>query len=88
MVYDAVEYGVGDGFLADLVVPVLSVDLRGYHGRAPLMPGFDDVHQYAALLGVERLHAEVVQDHQVYAFDTLQVGQYRAFGLGYFELAH
>ena len=37
---------------------------------------------------VERLHAEVVQDHQVYAFDTLQVGQYRAFGLGYFELAH
>lgn len=88
MVYDAVEHGIGDRFFADYIVPVLDGYLRGYHGRVPLMPVLDDIHQYAARLGIERLHAEVVEDQHVDPLDALKVGQYRAFGLGYFELAH
>lgn len=76
--YDAVEHGVGGGLLADHVVPVLDGDLRCDHCRPTLMPVFDDVHQYAARLGVERLHAEVVQDKQVYTLDAFQIRPYRA----------
>lgn len=34
----------------------------------------DDVHQYALGLGIEWLHAEVVEDQQVYTLDALEVG--------------
>ena len=34
------------------------------------------------------MHAEIVEDQQVLAFDTLKISQSRAFCLGYFKLAH
>ena len=51
---DAVEDGVGEGGIADHLVPAIDRDLAGDQQRAPVVAVIDDLEQIAALLGVER----------------------------------
>lgn len=88
MVHNAVEHGIGDGLLADHVVPALDEHLRGEHGRALLMPILDDIHQDSSRLGVEGLHSEIVENQQVDTFDTLEFGDYISFRFGDLQQAH
>src|SRR5262245_61781643 len=60
IVDDAIEDGVGDGRLADDVVPAIDGDLAGDEGGAAAIALLDDLQQIAALVGGERLQAPVV----------------------------
>ena len=53
VVDQAVEDGVGDGGIADDLVPTIDRELAGDDDRAGLIAVFDDLQQIAALLGVE-----------------------------------
>lgn len=57
--YDAIENGVGDGFLVDHVVPLLHGDLGGNDRRTLLVPVFDHIEQGDPRLRVEGLQAEL-----------------------------
>lgn len=67
VVDQAVEDGIGDGGIADDLVPAVDRDLAGDDDRAGLVAVLDDLQEVAALLGVERLRPPVVEDQQVEA---------------------
>ena len=52
---DAVQDRVGEGRLADQVVPTVHGELGGDQGSAATVALLDDLEQVAALLGPERL---------------------------------
>jgi len=54
IVDQAVEDGVGQGGIADHVMPAIHRQLAGDQGRAAPVPVLYDVEQIAALLGPER----------------------------------
>jgi hypothetical protein len=62
VVDDAVEDGVGQGRLADQVVPFVDRDLAGDQRGAAAVAVFDDFEQVVALLGPERLKAPIIED--------------------------
>lgn len=64
VVDDAVEDDVGDGGLADDIVPAIDGYLAGDERCAVAVAFFDDLQQIAALVGPERLEAPVVEDEQ------------------------
>ena len=64
VVDDAVEDGVGDGRLADDVVPSVDGDLAGDEGSAVAVAFLDDLQQIAPLVGSERLKPPIVEDEQ------------------------
>ncbi len=61
VVDEAVEDGVGEGGVADDVVPSVDGDLAGDHGGAAAVAFLDDLEEIAALLGPERLETPVVE---------------------------
>ena len=61
---DAVEDGVGDGWIGDDLMPVLDRHLAGDDGRAALIAVVDDLEQVAALLAGERGEPPVVEDEE------------------------
>jgi hypothetical protein len=67
VVDQAVEDGIGDGGIADDLVPAIDRDLAGDDDRAGLVAVLDDFQEVAALLGVEWLRPPVVEDQQVEA---------------------
>jgi hypothetical protein len=56
---DPVEDGVGEGGLADQVVPAVDRDLAGDQGGAAAVAFFDDFQHVVALLGPKRLEAPI-----------------------------
>ena len=71
VVDDAVEDGVGDGRLADDVVPSVDGYLAGDERCAVAVAFFDDLQQIAALVGSERLEAPIVEDEQPHLAEPL-----------------
>ena len=65
VVDEAVEDGVGDGGIADDLVPVLDRHLAGDDGRAAFVAVVDDFQQIAALLAGERCETPIVEDQQL-----------------------
>jgi hypothetical protein len=65
IVDDAVEDGVGEGGLADDLVPLGQRQLAGDQGGGVLVSVLDDLHEIAALIGVEPLGSPVVEDEEV-----------------------
>jgi hypothetical protein len=65
VVQETVEDGVGDGGIADDLVPAIHGQLAGDDGGASLVAILDDLEQVAALLVVELLGSPVVEDEQV-----------------------
>ena len=72
VVDEAVEDGVGDGGIADDLVPVLDGHLAGDDGRAAPVPVVDDLQQVAALLGGQGREAPIVEDQQLDARQALE----------------
>ena len=72
VVDEPVQHGVGDGRIADDLVPVLDRHLAGDDGRAALVPVVHDLQQVAALLAGERRQAPIVQDQQLHPAERLQ----------------
>ena len=65
---DAVENGVGQGGIADHLVPSIDRDLAGDQQRSPIVPIVDDLEQIAALLRIEGFRPPIVDDQQTGAF--------------------
>ena len=64
-VHEAVEDRVGEGRVAEVVVPFLDRQLAGDDGGAPAVAVLDDLEQVAAVLGAQRCEAPVVEDQDV-----------------------
>ena len=62
---ETVEDGVGEGWLADEVVPGFDRKLTGDQRRAAAVTILDDLHEIAPLAGVEAVGTEIVQNEQV-----------------------
>jgi hypothetical protein len=61
VVDQAVQDGVGIGWMADKIVPAFYGDLAGQDGRAPPVAFFEDLVEVVAGAGVERLEAPIVE---------------------------
>ena len=85
-VYLPIEDRIGDGFLADQVVPFTDRDLGCDQGRTAAMAVFDDFQQVQSVLMVQWPEAKVVQDQQVGAFEPSQELVVGAGGPGRLQL--
>src|SRR5438552_10865928 len=67
VVDDAIEDGVGVGWIADQLVPFVEGDLAGDDGRAAAVTFFEDFEEVVTSGGIEGLETPVVEDEQLYA---------------------
>ena len=65
VVDEAIEDGIGEGWLADEVVPGFDGELTGDQRRGAAMAILDDLHEIASLAGVEAVGTEIVQNEQI-----------------------
>jgi hypothetical protein len=65
VVDEAIEDGIGEGRIADEIVPRFDGELAGYQRRRAAMPILDDLHEIVALASVEAVGTEVVEDQQI-----------------------
>src|SRR5436190_23436455 len=65
IVHEPIEDGVGDGGIADDLVPVLDRKLAGDDGRAAPVPVLHDLQEVAALFGEHRAESQVVEDEKL-----------------------
>src|SRR5690606_8452596 len=65
VVDDAVEDGVGDGWLTDHVVPLGNRQLGGNQGRFSPVAFFEDFQEIETLLVIERVGAPIIEDEQL-----------------------
>ena len=82
VVDQAVEDGIGDGRVADDLVPVLDGQLAGDDGRAAIMAIVHDFQQVAALLGGEGGKAPIVEDQELDPREALQQSAIAAVAAG------
>ncbi len=61
---DAVEDGVGEGGLADHLVPTADGQLAGDQSGGGAMAVLDDLQHVAALIGIEPLRSPIVENQQ------------------------
>ena len=67
VVDDAVEDGVGQGRIADQIMPAVHRDLAGDQRGAAAVAFLGDLQQIAPLLRAERFQPPVVQDQQLHS---------------------
>jgi hypothetical protein len=72
IVNDAVEDRIGEGRIADDVVPAIDRHLAGEQDRTGVVAVFDDFEQVAGLVWRERLRAPIIEDEQ---FDPAEGAQ-------------
>jgi len=65
-VQQSVEDGIGEGGLADVVMPVRCGQLAGDQSGTPVMTVFDHLHQILSLGRGDLLDAPVVEDQQIH----------------------
>jgi hypothetical protein len=68
---EAIEHGVGNGRIADRLVPVGDRELRTGDGRTKPVTVFHDPEQVGRLLGVAWPEEEVVQDGYLHSCAAL-----------------
>ena len=66
---DAVENGVGQGRIANHLVPAIDRDLAGDQQRSSVAAIVDDLEQVAALLRIERFRPPIIDDQQAGTFE-------------------
>ncbi len=76
---DAIKDRVGQGGIADYLVPPADRNLAGDQQRSAIAAVVDDLEEVAPLLGVERLRAPIVDDQQTGAFKRGQQPRHAAF---------
>ena len=72
VVNKAVEHGVGDGGIADDLVPVIDRHLAGDDGRAAFVAIVHDFQQIAALLAGERGETPIVENEEIDPCERLE----------------
>ena len=72
VVHEAVEDGVGDGWIGDHLVPMLHIDLAGYDRAAASVPIVEDLQEVAALIGRRVGEPPVVKDQELDAREGLK----------------
>jgi hypothetical protein len=65
VVDEAVEDGVGVGWVADHGVPILDGELTGDDGRAATVAFLEDFEEVVAGLGIERLEPPIIEDEEL-----------------------
>ena len=80
-----IEYGVGEGRLADDIVPGVDGQLTGQEDRAVAVTVLDDLHEVASLRASEPVRAPVVEDQQVGADELPEQARESAIAMGEFE---
>ena len=65
VVDDTVEDGIGEGWLADHLVPAGDGQLAGDQSGGGAMAVLDDLQHVAALIGIEPLRSPIVEDQQL-----------------------
>jgi hypothetical protein len=69
---EPVQHGVGDGGVADVLMPVVDGHLAGDDGRGPVVAIIDDLHQVAPLFAGQRRNRPIIEDQQVHPGQVLQ----------------
>lgn len=69
---EPVQHGIGDGGIADVLMPMIDGYLAGDDGRGPVVPIIDDFHQVTTLFGGQRGDRPVVQDQELDAGEVLE----------------
>jgi hypothetical protein len=82
---DVVEDGIGEGRLADEVMPGLDGQLAGDHGRATAISLLDDLHQIAALRCRQPVWSTVIQDQQKSFRDAAEQAGEAPVAMGQFQ---
>ena len=65
VVDDAIEDGIGEGWFADDVVPLVERKLAGNERGGLAMAVFDDLHQIAPLIGGEPIRSPIVKHQEI-----------------------
>jgi hypothetical protein len=65
VVDEAVQDGVGDGWVGNRLVPMIDRQLACHDGRAAIVPIIDDLQQIAPLLLRQRSEPPVVEDQEL-----------------------
>ena len=86
VVHQPVEDGIGEGGLADDLVPGVDGQLAGDEDRAISVSVLDDLHQVAPLRCSEPVRPPVVEDQQIGADDLAEQAREAAVAMGEFEL--
>jgi hypothetical protein len=69
---EAIENGVGDGWIADDLVPAIDRHLAGNDCRAALVTVLDDLEEVAPLIVAERFGSPIIEDEEVDPFERVQ----------------
>ena len=86
VVHDAIEDGVGVGWIADQIVPFVDGDLTGDDGGSPAVAFFEDFEKVVACCGVERFESPIVEDEQLHAAERPQDAGIAAIAAGEGEI--
>ena len=65
IVDEAIEDGVGIGWVADDLVPFIDRDLAGQNGRTAAISFFEDLVEITASATVERFEAPIIEDEEL-----------------------
>ena len=74
VVNDPVEDGVGEGWLADQVMPAIDRDLAGNQDGAAAVAVLDNFQHVMTLLGPQRLEPPIIEDQKLDAAERIRRG--------------
>jgi hypothetical protein len=86
VVDEAVEDGVGIGWVADDLVPFVDWDLAGQDGRATAISFFEDLVEITASATVERFEAPIIEDEKLDAVEAAHDASVAAVAVGQREI--
>ena len=86
VVHDAIEDGVGVGWIADQIVPFVDEDLTGDDGGSSAVAFFEDFEKVVSCCGVERFESPIVEDEQLHAAERPQDAGIAAVAAGEREI--
>lgn len=86
VVDEAVEDGVGIGWVADDLVPLIDWDLAGQNGRAAAISFFEAFVEITARATVERLEAPIIEDEKLDAVEAAHDAGVAAVAVGQREI--
>ena len=72
VVHQPIENGIGEGRIADDLVPMFDRELAGHHGRAAAVPILHDLQEVAPLFGGHGSKSPVVEDQKFDASQALE----------------
>ena len=86
VMYEAIEDSVGEGRIADDLVPGIDRQLAGDQRRAGAITVLDDLHEVAPLVGREPVWAPVIEDQQIGLGKRAEQTREAAVSVGQFEI--